>query len=171
MKYLVLFILFACSSQERKDAENINDMSDYYGCYHNEALGYYPEFYRNKPCDTYEKEKREIVVDENPILSKESEYAKFETVPIGETVESYETELVPYEDPENKTTRESEVEVIESVGETTEFVDGEVVKKVKYQKFIPDATIEEVQDDSEIKFENSNEALEEAFEEVVPEDY
>ncbi len=173
MKYLVLVFLIACSSQERNE-EDYTDMRGYYGCYHKKHLGYYPEYYRNKPCDSYEKENREIVIEEAPKLDKDSEYAKYETVPIGETVESYETELIPFEDPDNKTTKDSTVEIIDEVvvEETPEFIDGEIIEKVEYQKFEPaQAQIEEVKQDSKIIYKNTNEELEDAFEEVVPEDY
>ncbi len=170
MRYMALVFLIACSSQERDKQEDYTDMSGYYGCYHKEHLGYYPEYYRNKPCDSYEKKEREIVIEEQPKLDQDSEYAKYETVPIGETVESYETELIPYEDPDNKTTKEAKIEVIEEVAAPIEFVEGEVVKKTKYEKFAP-AKIEEMKEESEVIYKNTNEELEDAFEEVVPEDY
>ncbi len=149
---LMSILLISCSSSERK--EKFIDMSDYYGCYHQSHLGFYPEYYRNKPCTDYSKEienrrNKEYSLKQTKDFSK-SRYDSG-TVPLESEVNSLKTEVIPYADPESKTTRELENEVVKKDDTYTEYTTEEV---------------EEIPSEDEVYFE----VPDDVFEEVVPTD-
>ncbi len=102
MKILILLciLLVSCASSESR--EEYPDMKDYYGCYHEGHLGFYPEYYRNKSCV-------------KKIKSIETKKSKSDnsTVVI-EDNSTYKSKVIPYADPEKKTTRELVDEIVES---------------------------------------------------------